>query len=628
MRNILLVPVLAFELLAGTAMAQTLTFPSQALKVNGPTPNDLARASEVEGVKRLRKTDEEHTNEQAVVQLFADGKLGIYVEMRSSELAGTLPTDKVQGACTPIELVQGPGGSVTAIKRPGERWVTDNDGNESRNAHHPWLVPVGPTEMLYTFNHQAEGTSDTKRYGMILTPDCTPRTLLNSVGTPIPYVIIMEKDNDDCSMNEDGGGADTRLMLDGSTRVVMWAGCNGNGRDDGWLNVVDVKCIDDIVGRTCRITKQFDVSLAKREERSRGRCSMSTADPDTAVCTWTEGNNQPQRDGTWIAAVDVSGSGPAPNDGEGRVLWKKLIEGRKAIPPTQSVNPNPNEEMEGRGESKRSYSSRAKSARVLALDGANNVVQTDLLFVSTGDLVGNNLRDGKGGRYIDSRLGVARATRQGLEWVVPMQSVSNALVGFDYTHIKMTGVLIQNDGQVLPGVTFLQGSHNGGGVHPPDVKVIAFDQAEARLIDYGTYQAKGTSYDRHLYSNYLGNNPGNQGRNFAGAAFVKNPFEGLNGSRTKFLVLHALTGKDPADVAAPEKKPSSYLSVMELILDGAPPPPVPGLNGTGTPPPTNGPMSCSSCSTTGGEGALGLWGTVLALIAARRRRSRGEGAHA
>ena len=627
MRSTLVVPVLAFELLAGTAMAQNLAFPSQALKVNGSTTNDLARTSEVDGVKRLRKTDEEHTNEQAVVQLFADGKLGIYVEMRSSELAGTLPTDKVQGACTPIELVQGSDGSVTAVKKPGERWVTNNDGNESRNAHHPWLVPVGPTEMLYTFNHQAEGTSDTKRYGMVLAPDCSPRTLLTPAGTPIPYAIIMEKDNDDCSMNEDGGGADTRLMLDGSTRVVMWAGCNGNGKDDGWLNVVDVKCTDETAGRTCRITKQFDVSLAKREERSRGRCSMSTADPDTAVCTWTEGNNQPQRDGTWIAAVDVSGSGLAPNDGEGRVLWKKLIEGRKAIPPTQSVNPNPNEEMEERGESKRSYSSRAKSARVLALDGSNNAVQTDLLFVSTGDLVGNNRRDGKGGRYIDSRLGVARATRQGLEWVVPMQTVSNALVGFDYTHIKMTGVLIQNDGQVLPGITFLQGSHNGGGVHPPDVKVIAFNQAEARLIDHGTYQAKGTSYDRHLYSNYLGNNPGNQGRNFAGATFVKNPFEGLNGSRTKFLVLHALTGKDPADVAAPEKKPSSYVSVMELILDGAPPPPVPGLNGTGATPTNNGPMSCSSCSTTGGE-AFGLWGTVLALIAARRRRSRGEGAHA
>ena len=86
MRNTLVVPVLAFELLAGTAMAQNLAFPSQALKVNGPTTNDLARASEVDGVKRLRKTDEEHTNEQAVVQLFADGRLGIYVEMRSSEL--------------------------------------------------------------------------------------------------------------------------------------------------------------------------------------------------------------------------------------------------------------------------------------------------------------------------------------------------------------------------------------------------------------------------------------------------------------------------------------------------------------------------------------------------------------
>jgi len=102
MRNTLVVSVLAFAFLSGTALAQDLALPSHALKVNGPSTDDLARTMEVNGAKRLRKTDEEHTNEQGVVQLFADGKLGIYVEMRSSELAGTLPNHNVQGACSPI----------------------------------------------------------------------------------------------------------------------------------------------------------------------------------------------------------------------------------------------------------------------------------------------------------------------------------------------------------------------------------------------------------------------------------------------------------------------------------------------------------------------------------------------
>ena len=43
------------------------------LKVNGPSEDDLARTRN----GRLRKTDEEMTNEQAVVKFFGDGKKGL-----------------------------------------------------------------------------------------------------------------------------------------------------------------------------------------------------------------------------------------------------------------------------------------------------------------------------------------------------------------------------------------------------------------------------------------------------------------------------------------------------------------------------------------------------------------------
>jgi MYXO-CTERM domain-containing protein len=78
----------------------------------------------------------------------------------------------------------------------------------------------------------------------------------------------------------------------------------------------------------------------------------------------------------------------------------------------------------------------------------------------------------------------------------------------------------------------------------------------------GTHSAGG-SYDRHLYSNYLGNNPGNQGRNFAGCTLVKNPFQGPT-NPSPYFVAHALTGKSPEFLERPELKPSSYVTLVPL----------------------------------------------------------------
>ena len=136
------------------------------------------------------------------------------------------------------------------------------------------------------------------------------------------------------------------------------------------------------------------------------------------------------------------------------------------------------------------------------------------------------------------------------------------MLGIDATHLTVAAALIQDDTKTVPAMTFLQGSQNGAGAAPPDLKVLGVDFASQKFVDYGTHSAGGM-YDRHLYSNYLGGNPGNQGRNFAGAQFVKNPYFGQNGNDAKYLMLHALTGK-AADVTKPEVKPSSFLSVMPM----------------------------------------------------------------
>jgi hypothetical protein len=150
-----------------------------------------------------------------------------------------------------------------------------------------------------------------------------------------------------------------------------------------------------------------------------------------------------------------------------------------------------------------------------------------------------------------------------MEYVVPLTNVTEMLLGIDGTHLTMCGSVFGSATNQMPGFTLMQGSHNGGGVTEPQLKAIGFDIATRKFVDLGTHKVGG-SYDRHLYSNYLGNNPGNQGRNFAGCALVKNPFVGQNGSTSTFFVAHALTGKSPEFLARPELKPSSFVSMMPV----------------------------------------------------------------
>ena len=61
-------------------------------------------------------------------------------------------------------------------------------------------------------------------------------------------------------------------------------------------------------------------------------------------------------------------------------------------------------------------------------------------------------------------------------------------------------------------------------------------------------------YDRHMYPNYLGHNPGNQGRNFSASVMIESPFAGKASStgivsKDRYLMISATTGKDPLETA-------------------------------------------------------------------------------
>jgi MYXO-CTERM domain-containing protein len=542
---------------AATARAEG--WKAQVLKVYAADPLDVARTQN----GRLRKTRYEESQEMATAKLL-DGTKGLYVQMQSGAIGTTQPTHRQALACTPFALAKQADGTVGATVTGAAKFITSNTGQDYRNANHQEIYPInGGANMLVTFNYRPQGTNQTNRYAIVVDSACNLVPVQNAAGTTQKQVVIMQKNNDDCDMHQAAEGAG-EVVSDaaGSTHIVYWAGCNGNGQDDGWVNDIQVTSVNN--GAAFKIAKNFDLSVEPQEERSRGRCSIGT-DPNTAICSWTAGNNQPQREGTWVGAIDITPSGPKGENAQSRLLWKKKIQDQTIF------------------EGVRTYSVRANSSRILDSTGA----KTDQLMVQTSLLRGNNTNDAKGGRYMAMFLGVANATKTGLTWDIPLTDITNQMLGIDATHLLESFALVQDEakGAFVPAMVMTGGSHNGG-TGTADMKVLAADLTAKKFVDYGT-QTLPASYDRHLYSNYLGGNPGNQGRNFASAMMVKNPFA-TAAADPQFLMLHALTGKDPADVIKPEIKGSSYLTIMPMFQAKtvAPPPPAgmpgPSVGVTGT----------------------------------------------
>ncbi len=573
---------------------------------------------------RLRMTDEEFTNEQATVRFSPDGRKALYVYMRTNPIIDgsgqpSFPDFKMQCSITALETYQLADGTVD-LRRPTaapyDRWATQNDGNEYRNCNKPELLLVnGGQNVALEFNYQENGSGDTKRYMKIFDWDGNPVTIRDDNGQPQEQVVVMAKDNDDCSMHQSGSGQGGTPYYDqgGITKLASWDGCNGNGADDGWMRATQVACTGAGAGADCQISKLFDISLAEREERSRGACTVGGADRSFAVCTWTEGNTQPQRDGTWIAAVDL-------NDNVGdRLLWKERL--------------NHVETLEANGEEREYYAMRAQHGRILAKTGADELVATDeILFQDSLNRGGNN-NDKKGGRSDAIHVAVIKTSRTGFTFTMPMSTVnitdSAVWAGFDLTHVSLGLAIFGKGDQLMPGFTLLQGVHTAAS-RPGELKAIGYDRTTNSLVNLGTHNA-GASYDRHLYSNYLGNNPGNQGRNFAGSDLFKNPFEGVGGNQVKFFSAHALTGKAPEHLDS-AIKPSAYLSLFPVSFSADAPDPggdfndnLPGDEAPDAPaePDLGGEPTmqtqiggCQAGSAPSG----GLLVLALGLLVARRRR--------
>ncbi len=582
-------------------------------KITASPTTDLARVTNT-NPPRLRKTDEHQPGmEMAHAATFGDGKSGLYFVM-ATELNGVRPNRRVQLAMIPFHLAQEADGSVAAVAdMTGARFVTNNNGNEYRNANHPSTFTAFDGNVICAeYNYQPNNSNDTKRYLQCF--DKTGATVLNQTQ-------IFAKNNDDASMNQDRASTWVVSKDANTTKLVAWRGANGNGRDDGWLQAFTLT--KDGAGKIA-FKEILDVSLCPREERSHGFCTTSATDTNTAYCTWTEGNTQPQRDGTWIAAVDISGQ----KQGQQSILWKQQVEGRKQI----------------EGGKYRTYSMRAMHDRVMAVNPQTGALEaTDMIIWRSGDVRGNNNTNGKGGAYLGNQMAIMKLSRDAQpQYVMPMTNMQSKLLGMDGTHLGMTAAMFGTTDKLMPGLAFLHGSHTGGG-YSAQLRAVGWDQATNTFKDLGSHAV--APYDRHLYPNYLGNNPGNQGRNYAGTEFIKNPFLGQNGNTDAYLMLVATTGKDPAEVMQPEKKLSAYLTVIPVAQ--TPPQGTGGTDpgtGTGTgsgedegsDPGTGGTdegtgntdepaevadpgQTLGGCSTTGHTGGLVTF-LLVGLVALIRRR--------
>lgn len=640
----ILAGALAAVLLPGTADAQQSRELGAARAfevVLADTTNDLAPTRLYEdGIRRLRKTDEEFTNEQAAVA--CSGTKCAFVMMATSRLnIGTpreqSPVNRMQAALTIMELYQEADGSVALRKDPQSPYsmfITDNDGNEYRNANIPSVHLVnGGKQFAVEFNYQPEGTNDTRRYMKVFNwPTATTEAavvpvLKNANGQTQKQIQVFAKNNDDAAMHQSGGGMTGTPYYDqgGVTRFAQWRGANGNGRDDGWIAATEVACVGGDIATECTIKRLFDLSLAQREERSRGRCTVGGADKSFAVCTWTEGNNQPQREGVWMAAVDLSTGGQNGSDANSRLLWKDRMIHRQIL----QVN----------GEDREYYAMRAQQGRLLTKQADGSLAPgNELIFQATLNR-GQNTDDRKGGRSDAIAFAVVNPTREGYTFTMPMSTInmgtSPMLLGLDGTHISMTEAVFGKGDQLIPGFTQLQGSQTGGLQQDADIRTIGYDPATKTILNLGQHNA-AASYDRHLYSNYLGNNPGNQGRNFAGVDTIKNPFYGVNGNQVQYFQVFAVTGKAPMHESS-AIKPSLYASLFPIAFSADAPDPqggyndnVPGDDMPDDPAPEEPPplepqdpdgFASGGCSTGAGNGGA-LLGLGLALALTLRRRGR------
>lgn len=636
-------------LLAGAAMVVPMTASQEAAAdtyiIQKADPNDTARTRVRNGVTQLRATDEEMTNEQPAVA-FAESntpdgkKLGVIVMMSTGQLASPagensgqqLPqtNSNMQGSCMPVALEPDPANADLGVAVTRDtanfKYITARNADDSRAFNNPGVVPLGnyggKELFAVTAGWDENNEANTERRIQVVDQECNLIQLQGNVPRQEnnTSAVIMAKNNDNCSGRQSGGGASTYKSADGVTHYVAAELCNGNGRDDGWQNYLQITPAAD--GNSVNVQKIGDTSFITREERSRGRCELIDTNGDgipveTSFCCGTEGNSQPQREGVWCAGID---------NASGELLYRERIAYR-------------GETAEGL----RTYAMRMK---MLAERDASGAL-TGNVFLQYQMHRGRNNNNKKGGYDDAVLLAVAKPNAQStnVQFVADLTPIV-IQSGLEPTHATLFQTHDGTPGNYNTVLNLMSGNHNGN-ADVTKVMQVRVDTTAGTASNLGLSSLQA-SFDAQKYAKYLGNNPNNQGRNYNDCESIDNPAAATDNTKPPKVNICVQTGKltDPAtgkleNVAI---KPSLLMEVWSTmqgqavtpdpIVEGTPLPEAPsteegttsgpggstGGSTPGTPSPGNSVGGCSvNGGSAGGSAAFVLFGLAIALR--RRRRS-------
>jgi hypothetical protein len=489
--------------------------------------------------------------------------------MGSYELDGVSPIDRVQMFCAASRIDPITGPALTTM-----RYVTSNQGDRYRNAHHPRVTPIfGGTAAAVLYNFAPGDRAQT--YMTIFGPGCEQLS---------PMTLVMAKNDDDCSNSDHRSFSEIRN--DGSVaRLVGVYGCNGDGSDDAWGGVQDVVRKSDGTYEIRVVTD--DILVEEEEERTRGWVVL-TGDKSFWTACVTAGNAQPPDRGVVCSAYDTE---------SGAALWRTFV--------AQKLD-------------------EIYQTQIHVIGIRDDAGRPSNLALATWERLTETRRRGKGSVQLASAA--LSFTRGGMEILTdPSTRVAPTVDG---THLGMCDSLVGVDGQTSWRGLLIGSSINGNPFALSVGQTVAWNAAESRLMPDRKYSLN-VAIDNAWLSNIYGQNPESQGRNFiACVGDVPNPGYGRAGGYqpgVKSFAAVAATSRrmDDARSIAEDKLATELVLVPMVLAPDAPPPgeevdpddPVP------TPSPSSHTGASAVCSAAGGGGAPGAALLALMVLACIRRRA-------
>ncbi len=523
--------------------------------------------------------------EQSQLAQLASGEILIF-GMGSYRLNGALPNNRNQMFCASIAMDPTQGPRVQTLK-----YVTNNNGDRYRNAHHPRATAIfGGEAVAVSYNYAENNHAEV--YMLVFGSGC--EQLSNRTK-------IVAKNNDNCA----NSGANTEFVAyqdETKARIFGAYGCNGNGEDDSWASVNEILYLGGTGTGTYQVNAiTDDIRTEREEERTRPDTWMS-ADGTFAVVCLSAGNTQPPNRGIYCSAYDLQ-------DGNYTQLWRKAV----------AIRDNG------------IYRTQVRAVPIL--DSLGN--PTNKAYLNWTE-INEQRRKGKGSAKM--MAAVVSFTREDL--AIENVPQSDVFVGGDATHGSVCNTLWGIDGATESRMIMLSQSINGSTGGYASAQVIKWDELGRRMVGEQKI-GLNAAIDSGWLSNIYGQNPNTQGRNFTKClGNVRNPGYGLATGYMKdvksFVAISAHTRRMDVTTGQPEEKLATELVLVPAVVapqsnptDPEPEPePEPEPDPTDPDPtdpsdpsdPTGPGVGGCAASTSAGMGTLALLGLALAATTRRRRR--------